>query len=168
LTPCGRGSESYRGPEMVKEGPIICKQSDIFALGCVFYELASGRKAFERDYNVFEYMLTKRRPKNLSLEGLNDPSCKFYLSQIIYAMLGLNWWERPSADDILGVVVALTKHCNWLNQPEQNIDGNALDDLSTVNTGRVITLPTRKLPDTEYGKKLRWRPYWYVILLKYG
>jgi serine/threonine protein kinase len=40
----GRGSEGYRAPEMYRGNPVVSKQADIFSLGCIIYELASGRR----------------------------------------------------------------------------------------------------------------------------
>jgi eukaryotic-like serine/threonine-protein kinase len=51
-----RGTESYRAPELVRERSIVTKNSDIWALGCILYELAFSKKAFPTDYRVFEYI----------------------------------------------------------------------------------------------------------------
>jgi predicted Ser/Thr protein kinase len=48
------GTPSYMSPEQVKEG-VAQKESDLFSLGCVLYELLSGKKAFVGD-NFFAIM----------------------------------------------------------------------------------------------------------------
>ena len=48
------GTPSYMSPEQLKEEQIGC-QSDIFSLGCVFYELLVGKKAF-MGYSNFSTM----------------------------------------------------------------------------------------------------------------
>lgn len=56
------GSPSYMSPEQVKEGPVEDK-SDIFSLGCVFYELLTGEKAFSGDnYFSILYKITNENP----------------------------------------------------------------------------------------------------------
>jgi serine/threonine-protein kinase len=56
------GSPCYMSPEQVKEERIEDK-SDIFSLGCVFYELLTGRKAFSGE-NYFSIMhkITNEEP----------------------------------------------------------------------------------------------------------
>lgn len=57
------GSPSYMSPEQVKEMPIN-HLSDIFALGCVFYELIAGQKAFPgENYFSIMYKITNEDPK---------------------------------------------------------------------------------------------------------
>jgi serine/threonine-protein kinase len=48
------GTPSYMSPEQVREG-VAQKESDLFSLGCVLYELLSGKKAFVGD-NFFAIM----------------------------------------------------------------------------------------------------------------
>ena len=56
------GSPSYMSPEQVKEQPIE-NLSDIFSLGCVLYELITGRKAFPGDnYFSIMYKITNEDP----------------------------------------------------------------------------------------------------------
>jgi len=59
------GSPSYMSPEQVKEGPVGFK-SDIFSLGCVFYELLTGEKAFSGDnYFSILYKITNEDPVSI-------------------------------------------------------------------------------------------------------
>ncbi|MBN2058939.1 MAG: protein kinase [Deltaproteobacteria bacterium] len=56
------GSPSYMSPERVKEEPIE-NISDIFSLGCVLYELITGRKAFPgENYFSILYKITNEDP----------------------------------------------------------------------------------------------------------
>jgi serine/threonine protein kinase len=56
------GSPSYMSPEQVKEEPLDDK-SDIFSLGCVFYELLTGEKAFSgENYFSIMYKITNEEP----------------------------------------------------------------------------------------------------------
>jgi serine/threonine protein kinase len=48
LTGVSAGTPGYMSPEQI-DGKPVDSRSDIFAFGCVLYELASGRHAFEGD-----------------------------------------------------------------------------------------------------------------------
>ncbi|MFC1867228.1 protein kinase [Thermodesulfobacteriota bacterium] len=56
------GSPSYMSPEQVKEEPIE-NVSDVFSVGCVMYELLTGRQAFPGDnYFSIMYKITNEDP----------------------------------------------------------------------------------------------------------
>lgn len=59
------GTPSYMSPEQLKE-EMIGFQSDIFAVGCVFYELLTGKKAFpgENNFSII-YKITNTEPESL-------------------------------------------------------------------------------------------------------
>ncbi|MFC1869498.1 protein kinase [Thermodesulfobacteriota bacterium] len=59
------GTPSYMSPEQLKDD-MAGFQSDIFALGCVLYELLAGRKAFPGDNNFsIIYKITNTEPEPL-------------------------------------------------------------------------------------------------------
>src|SRR5271155_1844761 len=51
-----RGTSSYRAPELVRSGAYNNKV-DIWALGCILYEIVTLRKAFSTDNAVYEYSM---------------------------------------------------------------------------------------------------------------
>lgn len=110
-----RGTPSYRAPETVKDEKYTNKV-DIWAMGCILYELAFRKKAFNSDMAVLSYHFSKTGPE-IPLEMALDPSGKVMLpvttaatqkvGNAIYAMLELEPTKRPSADylvDIFGSV----------------------------------------------------------------
>jgi len=80
LTPAGTatgtimGTIGYMAPEQVKGSPAD-HRSDVFAIGCVLYEMVSGRRPFEGDTTV-ETMaaILKEEPSQLSSTGAPLPS----------------------------------------------------------------------------------------------
>jgi serine/threonine protein kinase len=50
-----RGSESYRAPEVLTHARYN-KRSDIFALGCISYEIVTGQRLFRSDWAVHKYV----------------------------------------------------------------------------------------------------------------
>ncbi|MFZ7125414.1 MAG: protein kinase domain-containing protein [Desulfobacterales bacterium] len=57
------GTPSYMSPEQLREETVV-PQSDIFSLGCVLYEMLTGRKAFsgDNDFSII-YKITREPPK---------------------------------------------------------------------------------------------------------
>src|SRR5437016_3900964 len=52
------GTPGYRAPELVvdgKEEKEFTNRVDIWALGCILYELAIGKKAFKDDFELVGY-----------------------------------------------------------------------------------------------------------------
>jgi serine/threonine protein kinase len=93
-----RGTTGYRAPELVKEISRYCNKVDIFALGCILFELAAdGRRAFENDYVLMEYSLGR---VELALpDGIVDYATR-ELSRLMFDMLAVNPTERASAQDL--------------------------------------------------------------------
>lgn len=135
-----RGSEGYRGPELLRERAVVCQQCDIFSLGCILYELAAGRALFPRDFSVYNYMLTKQRAP--APEGRMDARGQCYLREILGAMLELDWWKRPSARDILLEI------------------GGQEDDWheSFLDRARHLKYPAR---GDKKWTEMKWLPYWF-------
>ena len=50
-----RGTAGYRAPELILDSHIYTNKADVWALGCILYELAVGKKAFDSDWNVIRY-----------------------------------------------------------------------------------------------------------------
>ena len=56
------GSPSYMSPEQIRQKPVE-NQTDIFSLGCVLYELLTGKMAFPgNDYVSIMYKIVKEEP----------------------------------------------------------------------------------------------------------
>lgn len=67
------GTPGYMAPEQVK-GRQTDPRSDIFSLGCVLYEMASGRRAFRGDTGVEVIAaILKEEPPQLSSSGARVP-----------------------------------------------------------------------------------------------
>jgi len=88
----GRGKHCYRAPELVRESNMsFNNKADLWALGCILYELIANQKAFSDDYDVLRYA---RTPNLLQLgEGETYQSLStFYVP----ALLALDPMMRPS------------------------------------------------------------------------
>src|SRR5271170_2543706 len=52
----GMGSSGYRAPELLDSSRKYTNKVDIWAMGCVLYELATGERAFKDDWAIFQYL----------------------------------------------------------------------------------------------------------------
>jgi serine/threonine protein kinase len=91
------GTAIYRSPELAADQPTVSKMVDIWALGCIIYELACRRKAFEAEWDVFEYSMTKTLPET----RLNWPKTFIsHFTSTLQELLSPDWAQRPPAVDI--------------------------------------------------------------------
>lgn len=94
-----RGVRGYRAPEIIK-GRQYTKKADIWALGCIFYEIFSHQRAFGDDFEVYMLIMGDRKhiefPKSSSL-GVHG----MFVIQCFRDMLQLTPQERPSAQALL-------------------------------------------------------------------
>ena len=99
-----RGTQGYRAPEiLVPFDAKFNKKSDIFALGCVVYEIITGTKLFQSDGAVVAYL------ERGQLSGVTwwppspagNSELLFYLEWMVASMLELDPASRPNAQQIL-------------------------------------------------------------------
>jgi serine/threonine protein kinase len=94
MTEHGRGSAGYRAPELVSDACYSTKV-DIWALGCIAYEIQTRTKAFSDDYEVYSYSLGELEigfPDQLAL-GTSEQ----FIWQAIRSMLLIQAIKRPKA-----------------------------------------------------------------------
>lgn len=106
-TQYARGTISYRAPELHKG--IASMKSDIWALGCILYELVFGCKAFLDDWSVFQYFTSKQRLDFPTLGYPMDKRLNLYISQFLHNILEIDWWRRPTAPEILQAINSLSE-----------------------------------------------------------
>src|SRR6266496_4789611 len=59
-----RGTSRYHAPELIADGhKMYNNKADIWALGCILYELLTGSKAFENDLLVLDYSVRGQKFK---------------------------------------------------------------------------------------------------------
>jgi serine/threonine protein kinase len=98
-TQLARGTKCYRAPELLREESKFSNQVDIWALGCILYELAIGEKAFSNDFAVHEYICSKR---NLDVPLPNDIEeyALIPLINLIHEMLRMHPRHRPTSEGL--------------------------------------------------------------------
>lgn len=97
-----RGTPSYRAPELLRgTKPTFTNKADIWAMGCIFYELVFQEKAFFDDWTLLNraissVLLTPSRELSGSLNS--GSQYRHFVEVIISSMLSLEPSKRPAAN----------------------------------------------------------------------
>lgn len=112
------GTPQYLSPEMCDNKP-YGKKSDIWALGCILYELCSLHKAFDLGNGGISGIILK------IMRGVYAPlpaSCSHEMKDLVSSMLTTDPAERPSVAEILNMPFVkqhLSCYLDWArNVPE--------------------------------------------------
>jgi serine/threonine protein kinase len=93
------GTAEYRAPEILSEHPMYSVKTDIWALGCIMYELAFSKSAFRNHFAVRDYVLDGM-PISMPLTAEFGESFKQSTSNFIHRMLSADPRSRPSAKQL--------------------------------------------------------------------
>ena len=108
----GRGTVGYRAPELLRERRVFNSKVDIWALGCILYELVFREKAFSDDYKLMKLAFSRKEfliPEVLpSLSDEVSPA----LVAIISKCLKQDCSYRPSARELCRMFRGETDSCN--------------------------------------------------------
>lgn len=98
VTTYSRGTTCYRAPELLCDSPIYTNKVDIWAFGCIAYEVLTGKRAFSGDQSARECLRSDHKFQVLRLAGFNAVSR--YFETLISDTLVVDWGKRRSAWDI--------------------------------------------------------------------
>ena len=90
-----RGTASYRSPEVLNYNARYNNKADIFALGCIIYEIITGSKLFQSDWAVCEYSLQGHLA--MMWPHSDQGSVLGSLGTLVSSMLEKDPFERPNA-----------------------------------------------------------------------
>lgn len=91
-----RGTECYAPPEMF-EGRWFTRNVDIWSLGCILFEIATNKRAFETASEILRF----RDNKQGDVLGFGKFDDGTYISSFVKIMLRIVPSERPSANTLL-------------------------------------------------------------------
>lgn len=90
----------YRAPELLKIPAHVTRKTDMWALGCIFYELLTGDLAFvEGSISIQDY-IHSGIPLEIPVLPFEKQDCMF-LADLVHDLLVLKPTERPDAASIV-------------------------------------------------------------------
>lgn len=122
-TAFSRGNTGYRAPELLSEEGQHNNKSDIWSLGCMLCELATGKKPFPSDMDLLCYKLcdpSSRETIQLPAEAIVEKNWRTRISDIIGSTLSPEPLPRSSAAELYAT---FSNYCSLLQQdvPDMNI-----------------------------------------------
>ena len=99
LTRYSRGTEGYRAPELMISGGDPAKYTnavDIWAMGCILYELATATRRFRTDHDVTLYMYFRTNNK-ICLDASFDSNTQKIITRHVIDMLQIDATKRLPA-----------------------------------------------------------------------
>lgn len=102
ITSAGKtlGTFHYMAPEQIRGKPPVSNRTDLYALGCVFFEMLTGSPPFDADSaaEVLHKHLKEESPRVSSIER----GCPAELDQLIANLLQKDPEARPASAAIVG------------------------------------------------------------------
>jgi serine/threonine protein kinase len=161
-----RGTRGYYAPEFLFEDrPSYTNKADIWALGCILYELAAGKRAFEAEWVTIECKLKGVLPDIPLDEYLSNEDGEFIKSAVT-RMLNFDASLRPSATNL--VEEFSTNKETTMQERSQNVqiyeEFQSLDDHAAllVTLAAVTLQPTRELLEDAIKKHPRSFWLWHA------
>jgi serine/threonine protein kinase len=93
------GTPGYRAPELMDSGgdPAMYNNPvDIWAMGCILYELVTGVRAFKTDWHVLNYGFSKKNVEVVLDDSFDAHSVQIITKHVV-DMLQIDPSDRPSA-----------------------------------------------------------------------
>jgi Protein kinase domain/FHA domain len=97
-----RGTSCYRAPELLlDDNPHYTNKVDIWAVGCILYELILRKRAFQYDWSIFKYAESgKEFELLLTTQVVPDDRKREFLAKIMKELLDVDPKKRPKARDL--------------------------------------------------------------------
>jgi serine/threonine protein kinase len=97
ITTYRRGTDGYRAPEILNQRPEFTQNVDLWAVGCILYEVVTRENLFRTDNDIINYCAT--RDLEMPIFPFSKKS-NFYLLEIIRKLISINPQRRGSAKSL--------------------------------------------------------------------
>lgn len=165
LTAAGRtvGTYAYMAPEQIRGKPPVDKKTDLYALGCVLFEMLTGETPFscENQGEMLMMHLKDEPPRVTSLA----PDCPIWLEELIFDLLEKEPENRPY--DALSVQVKLDEILKKVEQQksitEATLKGEATHTGGTTQ-GDLKDILGKKKKKKKQAQTPIWEKAWFLSL----
>jgi len=144
-TEFAKGTPGYRAPELICDNSKYNNKVDIWALGCILYELVVGKRLFETDLAVLGHY-NSNSSLQLAFDDTFDSESRNEITEAIDEMLQNDPSTRPSAASLFA---AFSTH---EATPPSN-SNSKVPPFRPQNPSRSLTSP-RQRPPTEVDENL--------------
>jgi serine/threonine-protein kinase len=166
LTAAGKtvGTYAYMAPEQIRGKPPVDRRTDLYALGCVLFEMLTGETPFEGD-NPGDVLVKHLQEEPLRVTSF-APDCPIWLEDLVFRLLEKDPENRPY--DALAVQVALEEVRQKVAQ-QASLVGNTLAGNATKTQGAGAAADVRAaLGKKKKRKKREQAPFyeqlWFLVL----
>lgn len=137
------GTFNYMSPEQIRGSRAITGKTDLYALGCVLFEMVTGRPPYPGDNfaQIFEQHLHSSPPSAKAIV----PECPAELDQLIRELLAKDPEERPfnartvqgrlaqlMAEETADAATGAEKHASFQRIDMQNLSGPPPNELASA------------------------------------
>ncbi len=150
LTAAGKtvGTYAYMAPEQIRGKPPVDKKTDLYALGCVLFEMIAGETPFQSE-NQGEMLMMHLQEQPSRITSL-VPQCPMPVEDLIFHLLEKDPEERPY--DALALQVEIEAVRKKIAD-EQTIAADTLPEGSAVAAGGIKPTEQFKPPPVKKKKK---------------
>jgi serine/threonine protein kinase len=157
------GTHAYMSPEQITGDRTISGKTDLYALGCLLFEMLTARPPFEGENfaQLFDQHLRRPPPRVRDIE----PGCPIELDEVICQLLEKSPEDRPFN--------ARTVQARLMRLVDRSIDGeDAPDDVSADNAldhgRRVLSWRLSQVRDLRESRDVSWLSLACVLLAVVG
>lgn len=158
LTAAGKtlGTFAYMAPEQITGKSPITPKTDLYALGCVFYEFLTGKPPFASDSAAeLFYQHLKKKPERICTQALD---CPVWLEGVVLQLLQKNPDDRPR--DALAVFQSLKELKERVAQNTGVLQHSIAGEPSTLNSMADVTQVGGMLKKKKKKKVDKNQPWW--------
>lgn len=165
LTAAGRtvGTYAYMAPEQIRGKPPVDKKTDLYALGCVIFEMLTGETPFLSE-NQGEMLMMHLKEEPTRVTSL-APNCPIWLEELIFDLLEKEPENRPY--DALAVQVKLEEIIKKVADQESIAQATLKGEVTRAGgttQGDLKDLLGKKKKKKKKDKAPFWEKAWFLSL----